>query len=497
MKRWQVVRARGSRGRGLGVAVAAGVLVAGLLVSGCGKPKAAAGPPPGGAPEVAVVVVQAQRVEMTVELPGRVSAFLLAEVRPQVSGIIQERLFNEGAEVKAGETLYGIAPGSYQAAHANAKAAVAVAKANQATAQAGVAAAKAAEATAQAARDAAKAARSNATANRSRAEATAVPLRLRAERFRELVVSKAVSQQDFDDVGAALKQAEAGIESAAAGIEGAAAEIVRAEAAVQAAAADSQRAAAAVQGAEAEIIRAEAGLAAAQITLDYTRVTAPISGRIGKSSVTIGALATAYQPVPLTTVQQLDPVYVDAPQASAALLRLKRNLANGNLVRDDTLQAKIKLLLEDGTLYPLEGTLKFTDVTVDPSTASFILRMVFPNPAGVLLPGMFVRAVVSEGANDQAILVPQQAISRDPKGNPLALLVGADGKVEERKVSLDRAIGDQWLVSSGLVAGDRVIVEGKQRLRPGVAVKEVPFAPGPKPGTKPVNPVPPAPTPKN
>ena len=495
MKRWDIVSEPGASVRLDRAAAVVGILVAGLALSGCGKAKPAGGPAPGaGVPEVAVVVVQPQRVEITAELPGRVSALLVADVRPQVSGIIQERLFDEGSDVKAGAVLYGIAPGNYQTAHANAKAAVAVAKANQATSQAAVAAAKAALATAQAASDGAKAAHASAQANRSRAEASAVPLRLRADRFRDLAASKAVSQQDVDDVCAALQQAEAGVEGADAGIAGTAAEIVRAGAAIQAAAAEIQRAEAAVQGAEAEIARAEAGLETAQITLGYTRITAPISGRIGKSAVTIGALATAYQPIPLTTIQQLDQVYVDAPQASASLLRLKRNLASGNLVRDDALQAKVKLFLEDGTLYPLEGTLKFSDITVDPSTASYILRMVFPNPNGVLLPGMFVRAVVSEGANDQAILVPQQAVSRDPKGNPLALVVDAAGKVAERHLSLDRAIGDQWLVAAGLAAGDRVIVEGMQRARPGTAVKDVPFVEPPKQGQTPAATAQPTPT---
>jgi membrane fusion protein (multidrug efflux system) len=440
-----------------------------------------------------VVVVQPERVEITAELPGRVSAFLVAEVRPQVSGIIQERRFDEGSEVKAGETLYGIAPGSYQAAYTHAQAAVAVAKANLATSEAAVAAAKATRATAQAARDATKAAYSSAKANRSRAEASAVPLRLRVERFRDLVTSKAVSQQDLDDAGAALKQAEAGIESADAAIQGAEAEMARAEAAIQGAEAEILRAGAAVKGAEAAIASAEAGQAAAQITLDYTRVVAPISGRVGKSAVTIGALATAYQPVPLTTIQQLDPVYVDAPQSSANRLRLKRNLANGNLTRDDAIQAKVKLLLEDGTLYPLEGALKFSDVTVDPSTASCNLRMVFPNPDGVLLAGMFVRAVVTEGINDRAILIPQQAVSRDPKGRPLALLVDAAGKAEQRQLTLERTLGDRWLVAAGLKAGDRVIAEGMQRVRPGMAVKEVPFAGGREREPKPANTVKPTP----
>jgi membrane fusion protein (multidrug efflux system) len=217
----------------------------------------------------------------------------------------------------------------------------------------------------------------------------------------------------------------------------------------------------------------------ARINLAYTSITAPISGRIGKSSVTIGALATAHQAVPFTTIQQLDPVYVDVPQSSANLLRLKRNMASGNLKSGDY-QAKVRLILEDGTPYPLEGTLKFSDVTVDPSTSSFILRMIFPNPDHILLPGMYVRAVIEEGVNEQALLVPQQGVSRDPKGNAIAMLVDGSDKVEQRAVKVERAIGDKWLVTDGLKPGDRVIVEGIQQVRPGAPVKVVPFDAGQK-----------------
>lgn len=475
-----------------GLAVAAGALLAGLTLSGCGKAKEA-GPAPGGAPEVAVVVAQSERIAISTELPARVSAFLVAEVRPQVSGIIRERLFKEGSDVKAGDVLYGIAPDTYQAAHASAKAAVAVAKANHATSVAAVAAAKAALANAQAARDAVLAALVSAKAGQSRAESNAVPLRLRAERFAELVTSKAVSQQDCDDASAALKQAEAGITSAQAAVQGAEADVVRAAAAIQSTAAEVQRAEAAVQGALAAIASAEAGLETARINLEYTRVTAPISGRIGKSAVTIGALATAHQAVPLATVQQLDPVYVDAPQSSADLLRLKQALASGGLKRAGGGEAKVTLLLEDGTPYPLPGTLEFSDVTVDPSTGSFNLRMVFKNPDGLLLPGMFVRAVVEEGVNEQAILIPQQAVSRDAKGNPVALVVDRASKVQQRRLTLDRAIGDRWLVTAGLEAGEQVIAEGTQRVRPGAEVKVVPLAAAGAPGAEPAKAVQPAP----
>jgi membrane fusion protein (multidrug efflux system) len=231
---------------------------------------------------------------------------------------------------------------------------------------------------------------------------------------------------------------------------------------------------AAVAAAEAAIKQAEAALETSRINLGYTKITAPISGRIGRSNVTEGALVTAYQAV-LATIQTLDPIYVDVPQSTVELMRLRRSLENGHLISNGDDQKKVKLVLEDGTAYPLEGTLKFRDVTVDPTTGSVILRIVAPNPQGILLPGMFVRAIVEEGVNGQAILVSQQAVSRDQKGNALVLVVDGEGKVQQRKVGTDRAIGDKWVISSGLAKGDRVIVEGMQRVRPGAAVKVVPF----------------------
>jgi membrane fusion protein (multidrug efflux system) len=340
---------------------------------------------------VAVVTVQAEPVVLTTELPGRTSAFLVAEIRPQVNGLIQKRLFTEGSDVKAGQSLYEIDPAPFQAALDTAEAAL------------------------------------------RRSEATLPSIRSRVERYKDLLADRAVSQQDYDDAASALNQAEADIQYW------------------------------------------KASAQTARINLGYTHVTAPISGRIGRSSVTDGALVTAYQPVPLATIQQLDPIYVDVPQSTAELLRLQRRLEDGQLNRDGANQKKVKLLLEDGTEYPQEGTLQFRDVTVDPTTGSFILRIVFPNPKAILLPGMFVRAVVEEGVHEQAILVPQQAVSRDLKGNPLTLVVDAEQKVQQRKLALDRAIGDKWLVSSGLAAGDRVLVEGMQRVRPGAAVKAVAF----------------------
>ena len=278
-----------------------------------------------------------------------------------------------------------------------------------------------------------EAAYASAKATLARAEANRPPLRLKVERYKELADIKAISRQNYDDATAALNQAEA------------------------------------------ELGIAKAAVETARINLAYTGITAPISGRIGKSSVTIGALATAHQAIPFTTIQQLDPVYVDAPQSSANLLRWKRNMANGDLKHSAASQTKVRLILEDDTPYPLEGTLKFSDVTVDPTTSSFILRMVFPNPEHILLPGMYVRAVIEEGVNEQALLVPQQGVTRDPKGNAIAMVADSSDKVEQRTIKVERAIGNKWLVTDGLKSGDRVIVEGIQKVKPGAPIKAVPF----------------------
>jgi membrane fusion protein (multidrug efflux system) len=283
----------------------------------------------------------------------------------------------------------------------------------------------------------------NAQAALGRAQASLPALRLRADRFKQALADKAVSQQDFDDADAALRQAEADAQYWKATVE------------------------------------------TARINLGYARVVSPISGRIGTSTVTDGAIVTAYQPMPLASIQQLDPIYVDVPQSTNDLLRLQRRLEEGRVSRDGANANKVQLILGDGTPYPLEGTLQFRDVSVDPTTASVILRAVFPNPNGILLPGMFVRAVVKEGVNGRAILIPQQAVSRDPKGNPVALVVETGGKVGQRRLSLDRAIGDQWLVSAGLAPGDHVITEGMQKVRPGAVVKEVPFEGARQQGTEP------------
>ena len=334
--------------------------------------------------------MQPQQVELTTELPGRTSAYLVAEIRPQVNGIIKQRLFREGSDVKAGQLLYQIDPAPFQVAHDSAKASL------------------------------------------GKAQANLPSIRLRAERYKELLVDKAVSRQDYDDAAAAVDQARAEIEYWKAAVEG------------------------------------------ARINLGYTRVTAPISGRIGRSSVTEGALVTAYQPAALATIQQLDPIYVDVTQSSAELLRLKRNLETGRLSANGENGKKVRIFLEDGTRYPLEGTLQFRDVTVDPATGSFTLRIVVPNPKHLLLPGMFVRAMVQEGIAEQAILVPQQGVSRTPKGDPTPWCgrvrqgpaADADARPRHR-----RPMAPLFRPSPG----ERVVVEGMLNVRPGSAVKAVPW----------------------
>lgn len=362
------------------------IFMSAFLFNACSRQQPQQAPPP---PEVGTITVKEQEAVLTTELPGRTSAYRIAEVRPQVSGIVQKRLFDEGSDVRAGAVLYQIDPAPFLAAFDSAGASLA------------------------------------------RAEANIPAIRSRAERYRALLAEQAVSQQDFDDVDSAFRQAEA------------------------------------------EVRYWKAAVESARINLEHTHITAPISGRTGRSNVTEGALVTASQPIPLVTIQQLDPIYVDIPQSTAVLLRLKRRIEGGGLEQGGASQNKIGLNLEDGTAYPLEGTLQFQDVTVDRTTGSVILRAVFPNPKGILLPGMFVRGVVREGVNKQAILIPQHAVSRDPKGNPLVLLVGPDGKVQQRQVTIDRAMGNQWLVTSGLAQGEKVIVEGMQKVRPGVQVKGV------------------------
>jgi len=337
-------------------------------------------------------------------LPGRTSPYQIAEVRPQVGGIVEQRLFNEGGDVKAGEALYQIASASYRAAVDSARAA------------------------------------------QAKAEATAMQARLKLDRYKELVAIKAISQQDYDDANAAVKQTEA------------------------------------------DVAAAKAALDTALINLNYTRIVSPISGRAGKSTVTPGALLTAGQAIALTTVQQLDPIYVDVTQSSTELMRLRRALESGKIKRAGADKAKVKLLLEDGTAYALEGNLAFSDVTVDPGTGAVSLRAVFPNPKHELLPGMYVRAVLQQGVNEQGIAVPQQGVTRNSKGEATALVVGADGKVEQRILQTGEARADKWVVNAGLKVGDQLIVEGVQKAKPGTTVKAVPYVPPAAPAATPAKP---------
>ena len=343
-----------------------------------------------GTPEVSVITIETQRVALTTELSGRVAASQTAEVRPQVGGIIQNRLFTEGSDVKAGDVLYQIDPASYQAAHDGAKAVLA------------------------------------------KAEANLAPVKIKADRYKELLKSEAVSGQDLDDAIAALKLTEADIEAAKATLE------------------------------------------TARINLAYTKVTAPISGRIGRSSVTNGALVTASQPMPLATIQQLDPVNVDVTQSSTDMLRLRKSLDSGTTQNHEN-PGKVTLTLDDGSHYPQPGNLKFTEAFVDESTGSVTLRTLFPNPKLTLLPGMFVRATLEEGFRDQGILMPQRGVTRNPDGMAMVMTIGADEKVEPRMIQTERTVGKNWLVNEGLKSGDRVILEGLQKARPGTVVKAVPF----------------------
>ncbi|MEA9659725.1 efflux RND transporter periplasmic adaptor subunit [Xanthomonas campestris] len=363
-----------------------------VLISACGSPPG--GPPPQqGTPVVGVITVRPQPVTLTTQLPGRTVPYLIAEVRPQVGGIVQTRQFTEGGDVKAGQTLYQIDPATYRASYASAQATLAKAQANLRTA------------------------------------------RLKADRYKELVQIKAISQQEGDDTAATLGQAEADVAAGKASVE------------------------------------------TARINLAFARMDAPISGRIGRSSVTPGALVTANQATALTTIQQLDPIYVDVTQPSAAVLRLKKAMARGDLVRAGDGAAQVSLVLEDGSTYPLQGRLAFSDVTVDQNTGSISLRAVFPNPDADLLPGMYVRAVLQEGVKAQGVLVPQQAVTRNGAGKPTAFVVGADNKLQLRVLETDRAVGDQWLVRSGLKTGDQLVVDGLSRARDGVQVKTVPWQP--------------------
>ena len=362
-------------------------LLASGLLAGCGD-KGEAGQGAGEMPPAAVDVVtlHAAPLQLMSELTGRTAPLRVAEVRPQVNGIILKRLFTEGSDVKAGPLLYQIDPAVYQAAVASAKANLAKAQANEQSA------------------------------------------RLKAQRYAELVKVKAISRQEYDDADAAWKQQVA------------------------------------------EIGAAKAALQSANINLAYTRITAPISGRIGKSAVTEGALVTAQQADSLTSISQLDPMYVDVRQSTADLLRLKRQVAAGKLTQGKQDGAKVSFQLEDGSQYGEQGTLQFSDVTVDETTGMVTLRVLVPNPHDLLLPGMFMRATLQEGERPEGLLVPQTAVTRTPKGGATVMVVTADNKVELREVQLSRVVGDSWVVESGLDAGEKVIVAGLQKVKPGAVV---------------------------
>jgi membrane fusion protein (multidrug efflux system) len=348
-------------------------------------------PPPATTQAVTVVTLQARPVTLTRELPGRTTPFLVAEVRPQATGIVLDQLFAEGSLVEAGQPLYQLDDASYRARYNSAKASL------------------------------------------TRAQVALEVARTNAARTTELAKAGVISQQARENAVATLYQAEADV-----GV-------------------------------------AKAELASAEVVLNYARISSPISGRIGKSSVTKGALVTANQDAPLATVQQLDPVYVDLTQSSSELLELRKELAAGTLT--ETNDVPVTILLEDGSPYPHAGKMKFADVSVDANTGSFGLRVVVPNPDHLLLPGMYVRALVSNGERRNGLLVPQQAIARDPKGNANAMVVAADGTVQPRTVQVNRTIGDQWLVDAGLQAGDRVIIEGLQKIKPGMPVQATEFVP--------------------
>ncbi|TQI79246.1 membrane fusion protein (multidrug efflux system) [Serratia fonticola] len=375
-----------NKNRGLTPLAAVLMLSGSLVLTGCNDKETQQQGAQHPAPSVGVVTLKAEPLNITTDLPGRTAAYRIAEVRPQVSGIILKRNFVEGSDIKAGVSLYQIDPATYQATYDSAK------------------------------------------GDLAKAQAAAEIARLTVNRYKPLLGTSYISKQDYDTATSTLLQANAAVVAAKAAVE------------------------------------------SARINLAYTKVTSPISGRIGLSTVTEGALVTSGQATALSTVQQLDPMYVDVTQSSNDYLRLKQELANGTLKQENG-KAKVKLLLENGQEYAQEGSLEFSDVTVDETTGSITIRAIFPNPNDALLPGMFVRARLDEGVRNDALLVPQQGVTRNPRGEATALVVGADEKVELRTLTATQAIGDKWLVTAGLKAGDRVIVTGLQKVKPGVQVK--------------------------
>ncbi|EJD5644312.1 multidrug efflux RND transporter periplasmic adaptor subunit AcrA [Salmonella enterica] len=373
-----------NKNRGLTPLAVVLMLSGGLALTGCDDKQDQQGGQQ--MPEVGVVTLKTEPLQITTELPGRTVAYRIAEVRPQVSGIILKHNFVEGSDIEAGVSLYQIDPATYQATYDSAK------------------------------------------GDLAKAQAAANIAELTVKRYQKLLGTQYISKQEYDQ-----------------------------------ALADAQQATAAV-------VAAKAAVETARINLAYTKVTSPISGRIGKSSVTEGALVQNGQASALATVQQLDPIYVDVTQSSNDFLRLKQELANGSLKQENG-KAKVDLVTSDGIKFPQSGTLEFSDVTVDQSTGSITLRAIFPNPDHTLLPGMFVRARLQEGTKPTALLVPQQGVTRTPRGDATVLVVGADNKVETRQIVASQAIGDKWLVTDGLKAGDRVVVSGLQKVRPGAQVK--------------------------
>ncbi len=368
-------------------------------LAGCKSSPAAEGPPQRGPAEVGVITLKAESITLQTELSGRTTASLESELRPQVSGIVKARTFEEGARVKVGQVLYEIDPAMYRSVY------------------------------------------QEAVANLASAKATLEAATLKDERYANLSKIEGVSKQEAEDAKAAHELAIAGV------------------------------------------AQKQAALETARINLDYCSIKAPINGRIGKSSVTAGALVTAGQPQTLATIRSLDPIYVDLVESSEERLRLRAALGAGTLQAGST---KVKLKLGDGTMYPLDGKLEFAEVAVDAATGTVTLRAQFPNPDDTLLPGMYVRAVLDQAVSTTAILAPQQGISHDPKGNATALVVGANGMAEPRTVITDRAIGDRWLIASGLNDGDKLIVEGLNKIGPGMPVhpNEVkPAAPAPAAGS--------------
>jgi len=372
--------------------VAVALAVAALSLPSCGTKKDAAPPPP----EAGYVVVKTQAVPLMIELPGRTAAFETSDVRPQVSGVIQARLFTEGSIVQKGQTLYQIDPSLYRAAVNQAAANLEAAKANR--------------------------------------ESTAA----KAERYKPLAQIQAVAQQDYTDAAAAARQAAASVAQNAAALE------------------------------------------TARINLRFTRVPAPITGRIGRSLFTTGALVTAGQADALTSIQRLDPIYVDIQQSSADLLALRQSLADGGMTRSS---AAVRLKLENGSAYPFVGKVQFAEQVVDPATGAVTLRAQFPNPQGLLLPGMYVRASFSQATTRSGILVPQAAVARDPQGRATVMIIGPDNKAVSKTVTADQTVGPNWLVTAGLSAGDKVIVEGLGKVKAGQPIRPVPAGSRPLPAS--------------